>query len=126
ASLVIEAVADEQLRSFRAARRDGAIMVRGLWACSRHPNYFGEIGFWGGIYLFGLAGDLGAFWTGAGFVAITSMFVFVSIPMLDKRSCERRPEFVDHMKRVSALIPWWPKMGVVVSGDRTRDTNAPD
>jgi len=37
------------------------------------------------------------------------MFLGVSIPWMDRRSCERRPEYAEHMKRVSGLVPWFPK-----------------
>jgi steroid 5-alpha reductase family enzyme len=33
----------------------------------------------------------------------------VSIPWMDRRSCERRPEYAEHMQRVSGLVPWFPK-----------------
>ncbi len=108
-AVLLETVADEQLRSFRRARREGEIMDRGVWAYSRHPNYFGEMGFWCGLFLFGLAADPGALWCGAGALAIAVMFVFVSVPMLDRRSVARRPAYAEHMRRVSMLVPWWPR-----------------
>jgi steroid 5-alpha reductase family enzyme len=108
-AVTIELVADEQLRAFRKERREGEILARGLWAFSRHPNYFGEVGFWWGLYLFALAADPGAWWAGIGAVAITALFTFASIPMLDRRSVERRPAYAEHMKRVSALVPWFPR-----------------
>ena len=85
-AVLVETVADEQLRRFRAERREGEIMARGLWAYSRHPNYFGEVGFWWGSSSSGSPGNPGALWSGLGAVSITAMFAFVSIPMLDKRS----------------------------------------
>jgi steroid 5-alpha reductase family enzyme len=108
-AVLIEAVADEQLRRFRRAGKSGEIMAQGLWAYSRHPNYFGEVGFWWGLLLSGLAADPGALWSGLGALSITAMFVLVSIPMLDRRSAARRPAYADHMKRVSMLVPWWPR-----------------
>jgi steroid 5-alpha reductase family enzyme len=108
-ALAVETIADEQLRSFRARGPAGDIMAEGLWAYSRHPNYLGEMGFWWGLYLCGLAAAPEAWWTGLGAVAITAMFVLFSIPILDKRSCERRPAYAAHMKRVSAVLPWLPK-----------------
>jgi steroid 5-alpha reductase family enzyme len=107
-AITVELVADEQLRAFRKERREGEILARGLWAFSRHPNYFGEVGFWWGLYLFAVAASPEAWWTGIGAVAITGLFTFVSIPMLDRRSAERRPAYAEHMKRVSALVPWFP------------------
>jgi steroid 5-alpha reductase family enzyme len=108
-AVAIELVADEQLRAFRKERREGEILARGLWAFSRHPNYFGEVSFWWGLFLFALAADPGAWWAGSGAAAITALFVFASIPLLDRRSVARRPAYAEHMKRVSALVPWFPR-----------------
>ncbi|APR84107.1 Hypothetical protein A7982_09456 [Minicystis rosea] len=109
-AILIETIADEQLRAFRREPHDpGEIMACGLWAYSRHPNYFGEIGFWWGLFLFAIAADPGALWTSIGAVAITVMFVFASVPLLDNRSVARRPAYAEHMKRVSAIVPWFPK-----------------
>ena len=103
----IEAVADQQLHRFVSTNTErGRILTDGLWAYCRHPNYFGETSFWWGLFLFGLAADPDAAWTVVGALAITLMFRFVSIPLLDARSVERRPGYVGHMRRVSALIPW--------------------
>lgn len=109
AATVIEAVADAQLHAFAATKKPGEIMDRGLWAYSRHPNYFGEIAFWWGLAILGAAALPGAPWVFAGAIAITVMFVFVSVPMLDARSKERRPGYEAHMKRVPAIFPWFPK-----------------
>jgi steroid 5-alpha reductase family enzyme len=110
AAIVIEATADEQLLRFvRKKQPAGQIMAKGLWAYSRHPNYFGEIAFWWGLFVFGLAADSGYWWTVAGPVAITVLFLFASIPMMEKRNMERRPGYDERRKKVSALIPWIPK-----------------
>jgi steroid 5-alpha reductase family enzyme len=108
-AVLIELVADEQLRRFRDDESNaGKIMDRGLWSSSRHPNYFGEIVFWWGIGLFGLAaGAETVTWVLCGPIAMTALFVFISIPLLDQRSRLRRPEYAAHMRRVSALIPWF-------------------
>lgn len=106
---VIEAVSDQQLRAYLDRRRSHEeILATGLWKYSRHPNYFGENSFWWGLALFGLAADP-HWWSVAGAVAMTAMFVFVSIPLLDERSAARRPGYREHMKRVSALVPMPPK-----------------
>ena len=42
-------------------------------------------------------------------VAMLVMFLVASIPMIDKRSVERRPEYQAHMARVSGFVPWFPK-----------------
>jgi steroid 5-alpha reductase family enzyme len=106
---VIEAVSDQQLRAYLARRRSHEeILATGLWKYSRHPNYFGENSFWWGLALFGLAASP-HWWSVAGAVAMTVMFVFVSVPLLDERSAARRPGYREHMKRVSALVPMPPR-----------------
>ena len=110
AAVAIEATADEQLRRFRRSVVGPArTLATGLWAWSRHPNYFGEILFWWGLYLFGLAADPGWWWTVVGPLAITLMFVFVSIPMLDRRMLARRPDYAARMRDVSGLVPFPPR-----------------
>lgn len=108
-AIVIESVADEQLRSFRLHKReDGEICTVGLWGWSRHPNYFGELSFWVGLWLFGVAAGA-PWWAGVGVVAMIGLFIGVSIPLAEKRSLKRRPHFAEHQRRVSMLIPWFPK-----------------
>ena len=109
AAILIETVADEQMLRFIKTKQPGEIMNKGLWRYSRHPNYFGEISFWWGLYFFGLAANPSYWWTIAGPIAITLLFLFISIPMMDKRSKERRPEYAEHMKKVSALVPWFTR-----------------
>jgi len=106
---VIQYVADEQMRSFRKAGHPrGTCMESGLWRYSRHPNYFGELSFWLGLYLHALAVDPASFWwSGAGFVALTLMFVFASVPLMEKRSLASRPAFANTMQTTSMLIPWF-------------------
>ena len=109
-AILIELVSDIQLHRFLTHRKQGEIMKTGLWALSRHPNYFGEWLFWAGLALFGLAAVPSAwFWVVPGTVAMLVMFLVASIPMIDKRSVERRPEYQAHMARVSGFVPWFPK-----------------
>jgi len=108
---LLEFVADEQMRRFRKVKQPGQVMDRGLWAWSRHPNYFGELCFWCALFLFALAADLAWWWTVVGPLAMTAMFVFASIPMLDRRSAERRPEFAAYAARTPALVPRPPRRG---------------
>ena len=109
-AILIELVSDIQLHRFLTHRKPDEIMKTGLWALSRHPNYFGEWLFWAGLALFGLAAVPSAwFWVVPGAVAMLVMFLVASIPMIDKRSVERRPEYQAHMARVSGFVPWFPK-----------------
>jgi steroid 5-alpha reductase family enzyme len=107
-AILVEVVADEQLRAFARTKQPGDIIETGLWAYCRHPNYVGELGFWWGLFLFGVAADPSYWWTVIGPLAMTAMFHFASIPMLDQRSLERRPGYAEHMQKVNALIPRIP------------------
>jgi steroid 5-alpha reductase family enzyme len=108
-AIVIETLADEQLRTFRQQKReDGEICTIGLWGWSRHPNYFGEISFWGGLWLFGVAAGA-PWWSVVGLLAMIGLFAGASIPMAEKRSITRRPHYAEHQRRVSMLIPWFPQ-----------------
>lgn len=111
-AIVVETVADLQLHAFIAQRRPGEFIRSGLWAWSRHPNYFGELSFWWGLMLFGLAAAPDQWWwIVPGALAMTAMFQFASIPFMDQRSVERRPAYRDYMARVSALVPLPPRRG---------------
>lgn len=108
-AILIETVADEQLRRFNRHKQPGEIITDGLWAYSRHPNYFGEQSFWWGLFLFGLAANSHFWWTILGPVAMTLMFHFASVPMLDRRSLASRPGYEAYMQRVNAVVPWFPR-----------------
>lgn len=62
AAVALELAADTQMHRFVRDRRPGQVMDRGLWAWSRHPNYFGEFGFWLAVALFGVAAWPTAWW----------------------------------------------------------------
>ena len=79
-------------------------MDRGLWAWSRHPNYFGEFSFWVSLALFGVAvSPSDAWWLCLGALGMLGMFLGGSIPMMETRSLERRPEYQDVIDRVSEV-----------------------
>ena len=107
AAILVEAWADLQLRRFLAARRDGGeVLASGLWAVSRHPNYLGEVLFWWGLWLFGLAADPAWWWTVVGPLAITALFTFVSVPWMDRHLEARHPGWLARRAHVPAL---WPR-----------------
>lgn len=109
-AVVIEMTADLQLRGFLRNARPGEVIRVGLWGWSRHPNYFGEVSFWCGLMLFGLAAHpAGWWWLIPGFISMLLMFVFASIPMMEKRSVERRPAYAEVMREVSMLVPLPPR-----------------
>ncbi len=105
-AIALESASDQQLRLFVTRRRDRSEMLRsGLWAICRHPNYLGEILFWWGLFLFGLAADASSSWTVIGAVAISLLFRLVSLPMIERRMSEGKPAFTEHAKRSNMILP---------------------
>ena len=103
---LIEALADYQLEEFRKdpANR-GKLMTTGLWAVSRHPNYFGEaLLWWGfGLYAMGMPGGWVAL---AGPLMITLLLRFVSgVPMMEKNFASH-PDWPAYRERTAAFVPF--------------------
>lgn len=105
-----ESQGDKQLRNFiKNPENKGKILNTGLWKYTRHPNYFGEVTQWWGIWimslsvphsLFGLIGPL----------TITFLITKVSgIPLLEK-SMSQNPLFTEYMKTTSRFFPRKPKV----------------
>ena len=110
AAVALEFQADLQMYRFVRERQPGQAMDRGLWGWSRHPNYFGELAFWFSLALFGIAAAPGeVWWLFIGVVAMLAMFLGASIPMMEQRSLERRPQYQDVIDRVPMLVPRPPR-----------------
>ena len=105
----IEFVADEQMKIFKKTAKPGEYINIGLWKYSRHPNYFGEISFWFGLYIMSLGVVDCQYWSIAGVFIILSMFLFASIPMMEERTLVSRPNYAKQIKTVSVLFPWFRK-----------------
>jgi steroid 5-alpha reductase family enzyme len=89
--ILLEWQADRELHRFLKNRTDSSkLLTRGLWARFRHPNYIGELAFWWGLAVFGMAASP-AWWVPLGALAITLLFVFISVPMMDRRLKRRHP-----------------------------------
>lgn len=104
-----ESKGDSQLKEFVSnPANKGKIMDQGLWKYSRHPNYFGEVTQWWGIFFMSLSLPLGVL-TIIGPLTITSLILFVSgIPLLEKKR-EGRPDWEEYKKKTSVFIPLPPK-----------------
>lgn len=111
AGFLFEVVGDGQLA---AHRRDpgnkGRLMTRGLWATTRHPNYFGEALLWWGIGLVALSSADG--WIALlGPLTMTVLLVFVSgVPLLEKKYAGR-PDWEAYKARTPMFVPRFPKKG---------------
>ncbi len=102
----LEAAADQELREFVFARgHQHSVLCSGVWALCRHPNYLGEILFWWGLYLFGLAANPAYWWAIIGPLSISVLFRWVSIPLVERRLHQRRPGYASYVRRTPMLVP---------------------
>jgi len=104
-----ESVGDAELARFiKNPVNKGKLMTDGLWRYTRHPNYFGEVTQWWGIWLIALSVPNGLFGI-IGPVTITILILFISgIPLLEKKYAGRA-DFEEYKKRTSVFIPLPPK-----------------
>ena len=86
----------------------------GLFALSRHPNYFGELGFWWSVYLLGCVDGRIAHWTIAGALALSAVFVG-STTFTEEISAAKYPDYRRYRASTSALVPWFRKAAPAVA-----------
>lgn len=104
---LLELFADIQMQTFRKARKSKDEIIRiGLWKHARHPNYLGEILVWFGVYVFLLSSQPSLWYFGAGAVINTLMFVFISMPMAEKRLRLYKPNFDQYVEETHLLLPF--------------------
>ena len=103
-----QAIGDHQLSVFIKQKKPGEIMQTGLWKYSRHPNYFGEILMWWGIFIITLPLQHSIYFLISP-VCITLLLVYVSgIPLLEKKYKDNA-SFDRYKKRTSMLFPMPPR-----------------
>lgn len=106
---IFEAVGDHQLRAFKSdPSNKGKVMDRGLWAWTRHPNYFGDSAVWWGLYLISATA-----WPAALMIlspiAMTYFLVYATGARLLERHMEQRPGYREYQQRTSYFIPRPPR-----------------
>lgn len=96
-----ESTADKQLSTFvKNPDNKGKLMTTGLWKYSRHPNYFGEVTQWWGIFILS-----DGIFTIISPITITFLILFVSgVPLLEKKY-EGRSDWEEYKKKTSVFIP---------------------
>ncbi len=103
-AIVIEAVADYQMHKFLKSRQNNELINVGLWKRSRHPNYFGEILFWWGIYLLMLSLNENMWVLFLGPMLNTLMFVFISVPLAEKRQIKKNSAYLEYKKTTNTFL----------------------
>ena len=111
--LAFEAIGDAQLTAYKRTPRDQRppVLDRGLWAWTRHPNYFGDACVWWGIWV---AGALSTGWlpglvTVVGPVAMTHLVRNVSGAKLLERTMSKRPGWEEYAARTPLFVPRPPR-----------------
>jgi steroid 5-alpha reductase family enzyme len=107
---IFESVADYQLKKFLEKRKksDKKIMDEGLWKYSRHPNYFGEVTMWWGLFFISIITEMWLL-TIISPITITYLILKVSgIPLLEKKY-KNDTEFKKYAKKTSIFFPLPPK-----------------
>ena len=106
--LLIESVADYQLRRHieNPDPKKGKFCQTGLWQYSRHPNYFGEILVWWGVYIAGLSVPGGWAYIHSPLVITWLLRYFSGVPLLEKKQ-SKHPEWEAYAKKTPMLIPFW-------------------
>jgi steroid 5-alpha reductase family enzyme len=101
---IFEMIADDQLSDYLAKKPRPRVLQTGLWQYSRHPNYFGEVTQWWGIWLITVTTMTG--WIGIlGPITITILILYVSgIPMLEAHFADSKT-YQKYQSETNAFIP---------------------
>ena len=108
--LFFEAVGHWQLEQFKAdPGNKGKVLDTGLWHYTRHPNYFGDACVWWGLWLVAASA-----WPGVLFVLSPAFMTWnlakgTGAALLEKDIGDRRPDYVDYVRRTSGFVPLPPK-----------------
>lgn len=107
---LFESIGDEQLDAFiKKPENKGKIMQYGLWKYTRHPNYFGEMTMWWGMWILAVGVSWVYWWTILSPLLITFLLLKVSgVPLLEKK-WDGNEEFEVYKSKTSAVFPWKPK-----------------
>jgi steroid 5-alpha reductase family enzyme len=110
-AIIIETTADLQMRRFRRSlSAKGDAMPQGLWSVSRHPNYFGEVLFWWGLYLFVPLTYPDFRLMIVGPLLILGLFLGVSIPLMERHLIAEHPTYLKYQHQVvSPFFPWFAR-----------------
>lgn len=110
--LIFEVIADQEQWNFHQLKKAGkasGFLDKGLWASSRHPNFFAEQGQWWVLGFWGFAIGNNSQWVYlAGALVLTALFLG-SARFTEQISLSKYHDYKDYQSRVSMLIPWFSK-----------------
>ena len=98
----LQLVADTQIHRFHE-EHPGQYCDVGFWKHGRHPNYLGEISMWWGVWTM-YASVYGLDCLILAPVAMTALFLFISIPMMERRQLQNKPGYAEYRKNTRMLI----------------------
>jgi steroid 5-alpha reductase family enzyme len=112
-SIVLEMTADLQLDAFKANHaNEGKVLDTGVWAWSRHPNYFANFCCYWAIFAVSLRVPH-LLWTVISPIFMSWLLIgFTGKPWLDNHMKKRRPGYADYLARTSGFVPWPPRRRV--------------
>lgn len=111
--ILFESLADFQLVRFKAnAANAGKVFDSGLWRYTRHPNYFGDLCVWFGLWLIAAETSLGLAAIVGPLLLLTLFLRYSGGPSYEKRLTHQRPGYADYIARTSSLVPWPPKRNI--------------
>lgn len=105
-AILFETVADVQMQLFRSVPENKGRIIRvGLWKHNRHPNYFGEVMMWWGVYAIIFALNPALWFTFFGALINTLMFMVISIPMAERRLTTYKTGFKEYCDETWMILP---------------------
>ena len=124
--IVLETIADEQQWAFQSRKKEllaggnqlsdlplpycRGFNTTGLWAHSRHPNYFSEQAIWLSLYVFSIGAGIGVFnWSIIGALLLVVLFIGSS-SFGEEISSGKYPLYAEYKKKVSRFVPWFGTM----------------
>ena len=104
-----ESISDYQLFEFlKNPANKGHVMRYGLWQYSRHPNYFGEVLMWWGVFCIAVNAPNGIYAIIAPLTITILLRFFTGVPMLENAMRDNR-EYQEYKKHTNTFIPWFVK-----------------
>ncbi len=105
-AVFFELISDINIHVYKKNRTDRSEIINvGFWKYSRHPNYLGEILFWYGVLAIFLVHDFSNWYFMVGAILINLLFLFISIPLEEKKLITYKEGYLEYKKKTRMLIP---------------------